>query len=214
MKNEKATTDTFINYLKEHDYPEKSIAMQFGSSQGFRIDLAIIDDVTNVPIQLFEIQLNKNEEHINRAIMQINNYRRTLQNANIPAYLVISQDDNPFFEIRKINGQKAEPIEDLTGELNYEAQRRARVSEGKRNVVAEREATLDKFKIFCWILAGITLLIVILEKSSVFNFQFTSIDFYFILTVIILCLIPYFSKIKFSNVELERLTRDKETKTK
>ena len=213
MKNEKITTDNFINYLKELGYPEKSIAMQFSNGHNSHIDIAIIDNVTNVPIQLFEIKSNINDETIIRAITQINNYRGTLQNTDIPAYIVLPHNERPFFQIKKINGEKAETIDDLTSELNYEAQKYARVSEKKRNVVAEQEATLDEFKIFSWVLAGITLLIVILEKLSMFNFQFTSIDFYFLLTIVVLCLIPYFSKIKFWNIELERL-KDKDTQKK
>ena len=214
MKNEKSITNDFINYLKEHSYPEKSIAMQFSYSRNSHIDIAIIDNVTNVPIQLFEIKSNINEEIINSAIRQINDYRKTLQNTDIPAYLVTSHNESPFFEIRKINGEKAEAIDDLTSELNYEAQKYARVSEGKRNVVAEQKSSIDGLKRTSRIIAIVISIIIVAEKIANSYFQLSLLDLYFLLTIIVLLLLPYYKIIKFYGVEFKRLSSGDECNNK
>jgi len=56
MELEKNTFEALIKYLKAHGYPDSSLAIEYQADKKHRIDLAIIDPETNLPIQIFEIK--------------------------------------------------------------------------------------------------------------------------------------------------------------
>ncbi|MCK5708754.1 MAG: hypothetical protein KAI43_13990 [Candidatus Aureabacteria bacterium] len=60
MELEKNTFEALVNYLKSHGYPESSLAIEYKAGKRYRIDLAIIDPETNIPIQIFEIKSKDN----------------------------------------------------------------------------------------------------------------------------------------------------------
>jgi hypothetical protein len=212
MQLERDTATRLIEYLKTHGYPENSIAVEYQIGDRYRVDVAILDLKKNIPIQLFEIKSMKTPEMIRMGTEQVQKYVSYLKNKNIPVYLVFPKDEAPFLEIIKIDPQNLKSLREVSEETsfipNYIAQRNSRIAEEADIVSKKKEKVIDTFKIICWIVAGITLVIGVLSKLKVIDLDAT--DLTIIGAVIALILIPFASKLKILGVEFERLTdRDK-----
>jgi len=53
---EKDLLFSLIKYLTSHGYPEEALALEWKVGQKYRVDLAVIEPVTNKPIALFELK--------------------------------------------------------------------------------------------------------------------------------------------------------------
>ncbi len=195
------TTNRFIDYLIMHGYPESSIAVEYEIGKNTRVDIAILDTKTNLPIQLFELKSRKNQQMIEMGKRQISKYKQLLGNKNIPTYLVFPESIKPYFSILDISDTENE---NTMSSLNYKGQKNSRIAEEVREIKHKKERTIDNFKIICWILAVIVLFIALLNKYCSFNIS--AIDLTLLGLIIGLVLIPFASKLKILGVEFERLT--------
>jgi len=209
------TAKSFISYLKEHGYPEESIATEYKIGNN-RIDIAVIDPKTKLPIQIFELKARKNEAIRNMGKKQLQNYLSQLDNENVPAYLVFPSDNEPGFEIESVRkslnidneivAEAQSSIISLNNRLNYIGNRNARISEKVEIVSKQKGKTINALNWICWLSCPIVLIIGILNYLKVL--KLTAIDISFLASVIGLLIIPFASKLKILGIELERYKKE------
>lgn len=211
MELEKQTLDNLIDYLKEHGYPDSSFAIEYKLGK-HRIDLAIIDPDTQIPIIVFEIKSKKSRESIEFGKRQIESYIRNLPDTSVPAYLVFPKEEAPFFEVQRIifDSEKNQLIVETVidkSQLDFAMQKQSRISERIEKNQEERTSTIDKFKWISWLLAFIVLVIGVLNKFKIVNIDAT--DLAIIGACIGLIILPFSSKLKFLGMEFERFEMTK-----
>jgi len=103
MQLEIKTAGKFIEYLKVHGYPEDSIGVEYYIGKCCRADIAILEQERNIPIQLFELKINKSKRSIEAGISQLNRCRTILNDEKIPAYLIFPKNEKLYFEVLDIN---------------------------------------------------------------------------------------------------------------
>ncbi len=210
MQTDSDIASRLIAHLIAQGYPKDSIAVEYQIGKNRRIDLVVLDIMKNIPIQIFEIKSAKNSETIQRGKEQLKEFLSFLKNKNTPAYLVFPNENEPNFEIVDIKtldiDQKQEFSENLAFAFNYNAQRNARIAEEANLIKKEKEHEVDRFKITCWIIAGVILVGGILAKLLEYKLEAT--DLTIIGAAIVLILVPYGSKIKILGIEFERLIGD------
>jgi hypothetical protein len=208
MHIEMETAQNFINYLKSHGYPENTIAVEYLIDKKYRVDVAVLDLDKNIPIQLFEIKSQKNNDNIRIGIEQLIKFRSNLNNSNIPSYLVFPIEREPYFEVINIDAymynRKAVENENLILQMNFKAQRVARIAEESSIIKQKKEKIVDTFKIACWAIAFFMICIGILSNRKIITLNAT--DLTFLGVVIVLILLPFASKLKILGVEFERLS--------
>lgn len=211
MELEKSTLNSLIKYLKKHNYPAESFALNYKIA-GKYIDLAIIDPDTKIPIIIFEIKSTKNEHSAEFGRKQLESYLKFMPDMSIPMYLVFPKDEPPFFEVQRIK-YETEGTQEIKGtiaiesELDFLMQRQARVSEKIEHNYMERVETVTLFKWLCWILAVLVLGIGIIKKLKIINIDST--DLVLIGAFIGLILLPFVSRLKFLGIEFERFSVSK-----
>lgn len=205
----------FIKYLLNNNYPKESIAVEYNIGN-YRVDIAIIDPKKNVPVQLFELKRRKSKETIFSGKKQIQKYRSSFSDKNIPAYLVFPKDIEPYFEIINIDDDDLkinQNIEEYKNEniiLNYDAQLNARITENIDAIKEKEKKVIDVFKVESWIIGIAVLVIGVLSKIGLFTLD--AKDLSLLGVVIALFLIPYAGKLKILGLEFERLKGDKSEK--
>ncbi|MEI6610312.1 MAG: hypothetical protein WCO53_11295 [Deltaproteobacteria bacterium] len=213
MELERDTSKSLINYLLEHGYPQNSIAVEYQIGESYRVDIAVIDPTTNVPIQLFEIKSRKNYDNIEFGKEQLKKFLSQLKNKYIPIYLVFPKSAEPFFEVERVDvttqDKTSEQEKKAAFIVDYKSQRNARIAEEVVIVNKDKNTTVDALKITCWISAAIIFLTEILAKIKIITLDGN--DMVAFGAIVILILIPFASKLKILGLEFERLT-DKENK--
>lgn len=168
MLFEKQTLDYLINYLKKHGYPDSSFAIEYKIGKQ-RIDLAIIDPDTQIPIIVFEVKSRKSKESLVFGKRQIESYIKNLPDMSVPAYLVFPKENEPFFEVQRIkfDSETNSVIEEAVidkSQLDFSMQKQSRISERIEKNQREWTTTIDMFKLISWFLAILILVIGILNK--------------------------------------------------
>jgi len=211
MELERQTLDNLINYLKEHGYPDSSFAIEYKIGKQ-RIDLAIIDPDTQIPILVFEVKSRRSKSSIEFGKKQLESYLKFLPEKSVPAYLVFPKENSPYFEVQRIqfdsenNKLVEEPVIN-NSQLDYLMQKQSRISERIEKNQQERSSTIDKFKWISWILAIIILAVGLLNRFNIFKIDST--DLVIIGATISLIIMPYASKLKFLGMEFERFEMTK-----
>ncbi|MDR6966364.1 hypothetical protein J2X31_000357 [Flavobacterium arsenatis] len=209
MELEKDTLKKLIEYLKAHGYPENSFAVEYKIGN-FRVDLAIIDPETKIPILLFEIKSQNNNLNIKFGRNQLLKYLTDLGDSTVPTYLVFPIPYNPFFEIKRLyfNVENEQIVEKTVldeTEFDFIMQKRARISERVEKNQKKTEDTIDNFKWFCWGLALLILFIGILKKFKVIDIDATDLALGGALFGLVI--LPFASKLKFLGMEFERFEK-------
>lgn len=216
MELERETLDNLITYLKSHGYPDESFAIEYKIGK-LRIDLAIIDPESQLPILVFEVKSRFNQQSIAFGKRQLEIYIKELKDNSIPAYLVFPKKTNPFFSIHRIslntetNEIVEEQVTDKT-ELNFLMQKQSRISERIEKNKTERKSTIDKFSWVSWGIAIIILAIGILKKLKIIIVDTT--DLAIIGACIGLIILPFSNKLKFLGMEFERFEMTQKNNTK
>lgn len=211
MELERNTLDKLVKYLKEHGYPESSFAIEYKIGKQ-RVDLAIIDPETQIPIIVFEVKSEKSKQLIDFGKKQLESYLKNLPDYYVPAYLVFPKNKQPFFEIQRIEfDSETNKIIKKTvvdkSELDFKMQKQSRLSERIEKNQKERTATIDKFKWISWILALVILIIGVLNKLKYLTIDTTDLAIFGV--VIGLIILPFASKLKFLGMEFERFEMTK-----
>jgi hypothetical protein len=209
MELEKDTLRRLIDYLKSHNYPENSFAIEYKIGN-FRVDLAIVDPETKIPILLFEIKAQKNNTQVKFGRNQLLKYLTDIGDYSIPTYLVFPKPHTPFFEIKRLHFNRqneqteVEIVRDET-EFDFKMQKRARISERVEKNQTQTKNTIDNFKWFCWSLAFIIMALGILKKCNVLEIDATDLALGGALFGLII--LPFASKLKFLGMEFERFEK-------
>lgn len=211
MELERATLDSLIKYLKEHGYPDSSFAIEYKIGKQ-RIDLAIIDPDTQIPIIVFEVKSRKSRQSIDFGKKQIEGYLRSLPDSSVPAYLVFPKGNTPFFDVQRISfdSKTNKIVEEVVvdkSELDFNMHKQSRLSERIEKNQKERTSTIDKFKWISWVLALIILTIGVLNKFKIITIDTT--DLVIIGAGIGLIILPFANKLKFLGMEFERFEMTK-----
>lgn len=214
MELERETLNNLIKYLKTHGYPEESFGVEYQLGK-YRIDLAIIDPQSKLPILIFEVKSKINSQIIDSGKRQIEIYLKELRDNSIPTYLVFPNRKSPYFTIKKLilNHKTNKIDEELvsdTLELDFLMQKQSRISEQIEKNKTERKSTVDKFSWVSWAIALIILIIGILKKLKILIIDTT--DLAIIGACIGLIILPFSNKLKFLGMEFERFELTKNNK--
>jgi hypothetical protein len=213
MELEKNTFNALLDYLKAHGYPESSFAIEYPIGRRYRVDLAIVDPKTNLPLQIFEIKSQRNRNQIEFGKEQLKKYLTTLQTIDVPAYLVFPKDDSPFFEIDRVYFETSESQQLRTEEiesydiLNFSTQKQSRLVEKINRSEEEKDIAEKEFRRLCYTLSlGSALLFILLKSLSI---TLSTMELGILGVSIALVIIPYVSKLKILGVEIERWQKEK-----
>lgn len=213
MELEKDTMYKLVEYLKKHDYPDESLAIEYRiPNTNYRADLAVVDPKTNIPIIIFELKSRKSKELISRGQEQLKKYLSSLPNNQIPAYLVFPKSEAPFFEIINIHkeGEEIENNYNIIQNLDYRLFRNTALSQNANTVQEKKKKVFNSLGVVSWILAGLLLILLVFKK--IYNFNLDGTDTVLIGGIVGLVLIPFASKAKFLGIEFERYTDAKKEK--
>ncbi len=212
MQLDKGTLDALLEYLLNHGYPKSSFAIEYNTGR-YRIDLAILDPKTNLPIQIFEIKSKKNNDLIKMGKEQLKKYLNELKLIDVPAYLVFPSVNEPYFEVERITIDEQSNIDSESIEgyniLNFNMQKQTRVIEKIEKTKIDKDKARDSFKIVCWILSALLVLLLIIQKTSLISLD--TIDISILGAAIGLFIIPFANKLKILGIEFERFQREKST---
>lgn len=208
MELERNAMKEFINYLKEHGYPENSLATEYAINSRLRADLVVIDPLTSIPIMIFELKSQKTKHLVEIGKEQLRMFLKALPDSTIPAYLVFPKVDQPYFEVLRVNlcNDNTTETENIDS-IDYNSQRIARLSEKAKKTETEKKETIDNFRILAWVLAA--LMAVLLALKKIFSFGLDATDLLLVGGVVGLALIPFASKAKFLGIEFERYSKAK-----
>ncbi|MFA4825649.1 MAG: hypothetical protein WC593_10890 [Methanoregula sp.] len=100
-----------IETLKQQGVSEDSIALEWPIDNKHRVDLAIIDDILNKPIALFEVKGRKDKRSVDSAEQQVRNYASILNEQNIPLFIVFPDPSNDsHLEISQVKQEPANNV--------------------------------------------------------------------------------------------------------
>jgi hypothetical protein len=209
MQSGLETEMNFFQYLKQHGYPENSIGREYGVGNNCHVDITILDNEKNIPVQIFEIKTVKNNLTIESGKRQLEKARSLIKNKSIPLYLVFSKNESPFFEVINIDNEEEG---DVIEKLDYKTQRTSRRAEEATLIKDKREEEINNLKPICRIISIIIFLIGVVSKIRCFNLDIGTVELALIVLAVGVLLIPYASKIKFLGIEFERFIDKKDQK--
>lgn len=216
---------TFINEFAKRlisfSYPIDTIVFEYkiaqSPSQGM-VDIAIIDKVTNEPLLIFEIKVLRerlSESQLKKqGEAQLLKYINGIGDLQIPAYLVIAKTLTDF-EIFSFEADE-KGVRELSSPVPMESIMRYEILSNRNRTSAigvkkqEIKKTTDRFKIICWICAGIAAALAICDNVGIFTISTTQLAL--IGVAIALVIIPYSRKLKILGVEFERFIAEKNDK--
>ncbi|MPN17846.1 hypothetical protein SDC9_165201 [bioreactor metagenome] len=205
MELERDTANAFINYLISHGYPKESITLEWGNKYR-RVDIAILDLATNIPVAIYEIKGNKNRTSFEMGINQLKRFADDLEYP-VKMGLVFRKETTPYFEYFDITDlnemNKTDYVKEIntnqriTEPLNYNYLATTKLKEIDRQKKI-KEKTIDIFKVLCHILIPIIIAIFfLLDSLEIYPITTERIIVLGILIGILLA--PYYTKIQFGN---------------
>ena len=216
---ENEAINQFTKELERIGFPKESIVQEYAVKNAIlqgRIDIAIVDRVTNKVLAIFEVKVVREEMRkslLPSAKNQLIKYKDILCDTQIPAYIVLATSDN-CFEIymfrtgTDVNEEKDDllkiTINDIIPYVSLSAGSR---SNAKEAISSEIKKETDKFRVVCWSFAACSLLAAILDNFHIISISTTQLTLFGV--AIALIIIPFSNKLKILGVEFERLTDEK-----
>ena len=211
MELHRNTTEAFITYLKRHNYPEKSIVLEWGTKK-CAVDIAIVADDLVTLIALFEIKGRKTKDTISRGIEQLKRATQMLD-VSVPCSLVFEVNHPPYFEVLEVSDiiyndapinldelLSEHPLSSPVSYDNISAGATAKVITQKKK---EKQNKIDKIKPLCWVLFPIIgAILLLLDAFDVYIL--TPLRLILIGAVAILVLVPFFSEITLKDFSFKR----------
>lgn len=210
------------DYLIAHGYPSESIYLEYPIGN-CRVDLAVVDPITSLPMQLFEIKSNPSDYSLERGRKQLRKISQELPNNNFTTFLVYPIEQRPFFKVKQVFCRVPEKTEvdiNLTGktgaELNFQIQKASSRSGYIETIKEDKNRNIKKLKFIFSILSIILAAILFSEimMDIILNNSTTIITLprlYVVILIVFMQAFPFISSIKFANCELDLLT-DRERK--
>lgn len=198
--------ESLKEYLIKHGYPEKSIILEYPLGK-YRADLVVVDLETNVPMQLFELKNYRNQKVIDIGKHQLEKFLGEARkiNADIISYLVFPSNKYPYFEA--ISFDSLEKNTNINFDYNNQINRSRSLN---LEIIKTRKAeAVDDLKEK---INGLLIFVVILFILDIFHvIEITTIRFYILIMISVLCILPNYEEIKIFNLELKKHSAKKNT---
>ena len=203
MQTEKALSQKFIQYLKEHGYPEESIVCEWKIGN-YRVDLAIIDIQTKKVMAIYEFK-NSNYKNSNIVYNQMVKFLDEIGDYTIPAYIVYDYDNEYGFSVKKIEINNEKNIgNDIP---NYKILQNSFNNGYIIQKQKEKEKVKDKLNIVCIIMSVLVTIVLILDLLGYIDM--TTNRIILLGTSIGLFIFPFAKSIKILGIEVERKNTNK-----
>lgn len=205
----KELMDKLISYLKKNlDYPDDCFAVEYSLSRNYCVDLAIIDRTLNIPIMLFELKITKNSDAIRNWQKQVRNYLVHSEIKNIPFYLVVPADTDPFFEAFEIDPLARDEDQDVykknKGSVTlpkFKHILNTKISEVRDSKNNKKRKKVKQLQWVCWLIAAVLIVIGLLMAYGYIFLTTREMYIFGIAIVLILC--PYVSSINILGIEIK-----------
>ncbi|MFC2099433.1 hypothetical protein ACFLSF_01190 [Candidatus Bipolaricaulota bacterium] len=213
VRTEKELLQLLVEYLKSEGYSERSLAveMRVGALPGraMRLDVALVDPESHLPLALYEVRGTKSPGAKASATHDLREATRLLGMREIPAYVVWPAPVAPFIEFERVlpEGFPEEitiPDAGVPSETQRSIIRGSWISNRKKRQRSWRTALW----IVCGVLASGMTTVFILDLLGRVELEASSLVL--LAGVAVLLLIPFFDRIKFYGIELERLLKRRE----
>ena len=211
MEFHRNTTEAFIAYLKRHNYPEKSIVLEWGT-KNCAVDIAIVADDLVTLIALFEIKGHKTKDTISRGIEQLKRATQMLD-VSVPCTLVFGVNHQPYFEVLEvsdiiyndapINFDELLSEHPLCSPVSYDNISAGATVKAITKKKKEKQDKIDKIKPLCWgLFPTIGVILLLLDAFDVYSL--TPLRLILMGAIVILVLIPFCSEITLKDFSFKR----------
>ncbi|MFJ2334455.1 hypothetical protein [Pseudomonas helleri] len=211
-KFEKEVYETLLKlgYPQDSVLIESPIISKDGSK--LRPDLLIVDPARSERLAVIEIKSSLKFDYVN-VVEKLRKYVEAAGN-NVPAYLVTPSGVNGGgVKIYLYSFDREAKLSELSVFPSYVAMKAEAQIERKEDLRNEKANAVDNFKIACWSMALVVLLIVIADVFlSLHGFALLTTERMALLgAVVALIAIPYAQKFKGLGMEWERVVKDDKT---
>lgn len=205
------TKNSFINYLKQHGYPDESISLEWGN-KNCAVDIAILADDLVTPIAIYEIKGMKNPHTIRSGINQLKRVVQLLD-LSVPCYLVFQAKREIGFEVIDVSdvvfNDSEMDFEDImesqkpTKPMTYKNAQVGAENKAIMKAARKRQKKIDRLKPLCWIvLPIIAFIVLLLDAFDKYLITYPRLCVYGVLVIIIL--LPFFSEISLKDFSFKR----------
>jgi hypothetical protein len=211
MEREVELLSRVASLLIQHGYPEDSIMLEWKLTEKYRVDMAIIDNVTKRPVALFEFKRQRRAESEHIAIAQIKKYAEVLGDITIPLYLIFASDNSEGFEMFFLTEENGKETLKLVPTIpQFTSLRNSFISKAVSKNERDKKETFNWFKFICWLLALIVALLLFFDFNG--NIQITPERLGIIAIIIGLVIVPFARKLNIIGLEFERLQDERDAK--
>ena len=200
-------TEDFRKILIEHKgYPPESLILDYRITPQSRADILIVERHKLLPLGLIELKRRAKKSYED-ASLQIDKYLDDIRR-DLPAYLISFTDDGGFRTLRFDHETKLlEPIDFFAEFPDYDSLVIGQATAELHEKEQTKKRTVDHFKVICYTLALILILLFILKKADVITF--TSEDMMFLGAIVALFIIPNAAQLKMLGVEYRAKNEEK-----
>jgi hypothetical protein len=209
-EREKVVRRRVSSFLQDRGYPEDSIVPEpaiRSSSDGrvFRPDFVIVDPDKNERLVIVEVKPKLNKRSKYNIVDQLLAYTHVLGGLTTDTYLITGSDDDSLEFYRLTEEGELDQFE-KSEFPRFNAVRANRLASEKDKVEEERSEATDDFKVTCWIIAGVGILVTVADfVLSFWNIVLLTGQRLAVMAVSVgVLIIPYAAKLKALGIEWER----------
>lgn len=204
MELHKNTANAFINYLKQHGYPEDRIVTEWRLGN-YSVDIVVLDEHRFFPVAMYEVKGVKNKDSVYQGVNQLKTFIKKL-GYFVEVGLVFQKPDEPYFEYLHLSGElfdKENQKEDYddrqnVAPLSYENVKNSALPKRNDEILKKKERKLNGLWIVSWVLAFLSTILLVLENRGCIVFTYERLIV--IGSIIVLILLPFFSEIKVGDI--------------
>jgi len=202
--NELQLRSSFVQSLaNEKGYTDSSLRADLLLPKNSRVDLVSLNTDDNTITSLFEFELTASNKTLKDAAARLLNYKKLLGGTNVPAYIVTPSDgDEALFNIYAVTDSGETDFIKFNDFPSYISLISSEKALNKSKNKAETKETIDKFKVLCFSMSAIALVLLVLDITDIL--KLTSGQLSLLAISIALALIPYAAKLKILGIEFER----------
>ena len=201
-----------VEELKRNGYPSDTVVPEW-KNKNTRIDIAVMDQDTQIPLMIIECKLVSNAHSVEAAANQLRRYRDTLDYP-VKAYAAFYGTSGKAVEFydftKKIDDYKV-PISECgpTDLPSYEEIRTGAESKYISAQKRQKRRYINGLKIICWgIIPALIIALFILDVLSLYPLTTERLILFGIL--ILSLLLPFFGVVKVGEVTLSNKKKDEE----
>lgn len=211
MEREINILNRLAQYLVQHGYPQDSIILEWKVSDKYRVDLAVIDNISKKPIALFESKRDRRNESENIAIEQLKNYAKALGDTTIPLYLVFGANNVEGFELFFLGKEEDKEVLKFIPTIpQFTNLKNGFLSKAVSKNEKEKKDTFNWFKFICWLLALVVMILLFFDFKGCISITPERLG---IIAIIIgLVVVPFARKLNILGLEFERLQEENENR--